>query len=261
MIDTTRSTAKRGFYRKPGGPRCARLALLLSIAVAPGCAGLNVFTVEEDAQLGAEAYAQILQGERVLTSGPGAVEVQEVMQDLVLAADTEGLPWEWEVSLLEAPETVNAFCLPGGKMAVYSGILPVTADEQGLAVVMGHEIAHALERHGTERLTRQMGTQVVLELLGAGDYQELGMLAAQLAIELPYGRGDELEADRVGLFLMADAGYDPREAVAFWGRMAQLGGGGGPEWLSTHPSDQTRMAELEALLPEAMSRYQAAGGP
>jgi predicted Zn-dependent protease len=148
--------------------------------------------------------------------------------------------------------------MPGGKMAVYTGILPVTKDETGLAVVMAHEIGHAIARHGTERVSLEMGPNIAIELLG-GENKALYSTATQLAVSLPWGRKQELEADEIGLIYMARAGYDPRQAVEFWKRMAaQSKGGAPPEFLSTHPSDATRIEQLEDLLPKAMKVYEGA---
>ncbi|MBK6542042.1 MAG: M48 family metallopeptidase [Flavobacteriales bacterium] len=172
--------------------------------------------------------------------------------------------FNWEFNVVNDP-TVNAWCMPGGKVVVYTGILPVTQDEAGLAVVMGHEIAHAIARHGNERMSQGMLAQGVglalsvalsekpqwthdLFLQSYGIGTQLGMLA--------YSRSHESEADKMGLVFMAMAGYDPRTAPKFWERMsAQSGGGKPPELLSTHPSDATRIRDLEAYMPEAMKHY------
>ena len=164
--------------------------------------------------------------------------------------------FNWQVTVIEADETVNAFALPGGKMAVYTGILPVARGEAGLAVVMGHEIAHVIERHGTEAMTRQIGAATLIQITFTGTTAEMAELGYGL-ISLKFGRGAELQADQLGLLYMAKAGYDPRVAVEFWTRMSELGGGAPPEWLSTHPAHETRISQLEELLPEAVSIYEA----
>lgn len=215
----------------------------------------NLFSVAEDDQLGAEAYGQILEGERLVTSGPDHEMVHRIMDRIVAVAEDPG--YDWEVSLIDNDQVVNAFALPGGKMAVYTGILPVAQTEAGLAVVMGHEIGHVVARHGTERMTQSMGVDLVLTYLDIGDYEVLARNLVSLTFELPFSRKHELEADHIGLIYMARAGYDPREAVAFWKRMS-AGGGAPPEWLSTHPSDEHRVEELEALLPEALQEWQGA---
>jgi predicted Zn-dependent protease len=176
--------------------------------------------------------------------------------------------YSWEFNLV-ASEEVNAFCMPGGKIVVYEGILPITQDETGLAVVMGHEVAHAVAKHSNERLSQQVakeytGTALVAALSLGGMSQgttalsSLGFEAfSQYAFLLPYSRKHELEADQLGLVFMAMAGYDPNAAVDFWSRMAQLSGGA-PEFISTHPADDTRISEIEAHLPEALKYYKPA---
>jgi predicted Zn-dependent protease len=145
-------------------------------------------------------------------------------------------------------------------MAVYTGILPVCKGETGLAVVMGHEIGHVVARHGTERMTLALGSSAALSLVNLGDYAQLGQLALEYTLNRPFGRDQESEADEIGLIYMARAGYDPREAIAFWERMESLGSGGAPEFLSTHPSHETRVKRLTAKLPEALEVWRAAGG-
>jgi predicted Zn-dependent protease len=172
--------------------------------------------------------------------------------------------YEWEFTLIEDP-TVNAFCMPGGKVVVYTGILPITETDEGLAVVLGHEIAHAVANHGNERVSQALITQaggavLSLGLSGTSEavqgvvMQTYGV-GTQVGVLLPYSRIHESEADRLGAIFMAMAGYDPRAAVGFWQRMAaQKKGKGTPEFLSTHPSDETRIRNIMAIMPEAM-RY------
>jgi predicted Zn-dependent protease len=173
----------------------------------------------------------------------------------------EGFTWEYNVVNDDA---VNAWCMPGGKVVVYTGILPVTLNDAGLAVVMGHEIAHAIARHGNERMSQAIALQgagMTLEVLTAQNpgltrdifLQSVG-IGSQLGM-LAYSRKHETEADKMGLVFMALAGYDPREAPKFWQRMSQGGGQAPPELLSTHPSDETRMRDLEAYMPEALKYY------
>ena len=177
--------------------------------------------------------------------------------------------YDWEFNLVESDE-VNAWCMPGGKVVFYTGILPITQDESGLAVVMGHEIAHAIAQHGNERMSQGLVTQLGGMALSKAleekpeQTQQLWMAAfgigAQVGVLLPYSRLHESEADHLGLIFMAMAGYDPNAAVAFWQRMAKLKGGQSPpEFLSTHPSDQTRIEKIRALIPEAMQYYKASG--
>ncbi|HVN25149.1 MAG TPA: M48 family metallopeptidase [Syntrophorhabdales bacterium] len=173
--------------------------------------------------------------------------------------------YKWEFNLIEDDKTVNAWCMPGGKVAVYTGLLPVARDETGLAVVMGHEIAHAVAKHGNERvsegLIQQMGGAALSVALStqAAATKDLFLQAynagTNVAFMLPYSRLQESEADHIGLILMAKAGYDPRQAVPFWKRMAASGGSRPSEFLSTHPAPETRIKQIEALMPEAMSYY------
>lgn len=173
--------------------------------------------------------------------------------------------YKWEFNLVDSPE-VNAWAMPGGKVVVYSGILPIAKDESGLAVIMGHEIAHAIAKHGDERMSRGLLTQLGTSALSAAlqnrpaETQRLWMGAfgagAQYGVMLPHSRLQESEADRLGLIYMAMAGYDPQNAVSFWQRMDVASGGGKvPEFLSTHPSGQTRIKRIKQLLPEAFRYY------
>jgi predicted Zn-dependent protease len=178
----------------------------------------------------------------------------------------------WETTLFEKDDTVNAYCMPGGKIGIYSGILPVCETEAGLAAVMGHEIAHALLKHGNERVTQQLTASIGLAALEIGlnenpkmDGQVRGMImqgvgiGAQLGVLLPFSRYHESEADRMGLRIMAKAGYDPKESVALWQRMkAKSGGQAPPVILSTHPSNDQRIAALSKLQAEVQPLYNAA---
>jgi predicted Zn-dependent protease len=173
--------------------------------------------------------------------------------------------YAWEFNLVDSKE-VNAWCMPGGKVVVYTGILPITQDDAGLAVVMGHEVAHAVAKHGNERMSQgllaQMGGVALSEALKTqpAATQQLWMatygLGAQFGVLMPYGRLQENEADHLGLIFMAMAGYDPHAAVGFWRRMStKKGGGAPPEFLSTHPSDQKRINNINSLIPDAMRYY------
>lgn len=174
--------------------------------------------------------------------------------------------YAWDFNLIES-DVANAWCMPGGKVVIYTGILPITRDESGLAVVMGHEIAHAIAKHGNERmsheLVRQLGGMALAKAIEEKpeETQQLWMLAygvgSELGAVLPYSRLHESEADYMGLIFMAMAGYDPNSAVNFWERMeAQSGGQAPPEFLSTHPSHGTRIKKIKEALPEAMKYYQ-----
>jgi predicted Zn-dependent protease len=177
--------------------------------------------------------------------------------------------YQWEFNLVNDSQ-VNAFCMPGGKIVVYTGILPYTKDETGLAVVLGHEVGHAIAKHANERMSQQMATQYggaavgVLLSKSSSTVQNIGSvvygLGTEVGVMLPFNRKQELEADHLGLILMAIAGYDPNVAIPFWERMSQQSNKGTLEFLSTHPSDATRIAEIRKELPEAMEYYQSVGG-
>ncbi|UCF79421.1 MAG: M48 family metallopeptidase [Candidatus Eiseniibacteriota bacterium] len=190
--------------------------------------------------------------------------VERYMAEKKLIDELRG--YDWEFNLIESPE-LNAWCMPGGKVVVYTGLLPVTRDETGLAVVMGHEVAHAVAKHGNERMSQALVTQMGGMALSKAieekpeETRQLWLAAfgigAQLGVLLPYSRLHESEADRLGLIFMAMAGYDPGRAVDFWERMAhEKGGAGPPEFLSTHPSDETRIRKLKELIPEALPYYE-----
>jgi predicted Zn-dependent protease len=174
--------------------------------------------------------------------------------------------FQWEFNLIEN-DVPNAWCMPGGKVVVYSGILPLTKTEAGLAVVMGHEVAHAVARHGNERMSHsmivQMGGMALGEALKEKPNETQAIFSAayglgsQVGVMLPFSRQHEYEADKMGLIFMAIAGYDPQEAVAFWQRMAENSGQKPPEFLSTHPVDSKRIEALNEIMPEAVKYYQA----
>ncbi|MCC6406715.1 MAG: M48 family metallopeptidase [Planctomycetes bacterium] len=241
-----------GFYSLVAATALSFLAACFTTPVT-GRKSFNPFPIEDDKSLGAQSYEEVLKTSKLADSRPEYAMVKRCVDRLVAVADDPG-NFEWEVHLIDDPETVNAWCMPGGKMAVYTGILPVTMDETGLAVVMGHEIGHAVARHGTESLVQQFGVAILLELL-AGQHKEMWGTIATASITLPNSRDHELEADEIGLIYMARAGYDPDQAVAFWQRMAAQSNGAPPEWLSTHPSDDSRIAALKDNLKKARNIY------
>ncbi|MEG0822362.1 MAG: M48 family metallopeptidase [Burkholderiaceae bacterium] len=171
--------------------------------------------------------------------------------------------WRWEANVFHAP-TVNAFAMPGGKIAVYSGLIDqLGLSDDELAAVIGHEIAHAVLEHGRARMQSQLAQNVGVAALsmyfGLGDLGTAALAqAAEVALALPYSRGQEVDADLAGLEMAARAGYDPRAAVSVWQKMSKLGGGQPPQWLSTHPDHQKRIKEIEAALPQVMPLYRAA---
>lgn len=215
---------------------------------------------EQEEALGLQSYREVVAQSDVVRSGPEYDVVLKVAKRLAAAIGDAGVNFDWQVSVIRSDQA-NAFCLPGGKIAVYTGILPYTKTEAGLAAVMGHEMAHAIARHGSQRLLQNSLTQTVM--MGAQfsftdmDYQQRGMVlaalgaGAQFGVLLPFSRGHESEADELGLVYMARAGYDPAEAIAFWERMSRAQGDQSPEFASTHPSHGTRIENLRRLLPRA----------
>jgi predicted Zn-dependent protease len=187
--------------------------------------------------------------------------VEEYMAAKNLSSELQGFAWEF--NLIDDPKTVNAWCMPGGKVAFYTGIMPICKNEQGVAVVMGHEVAHAIANHGRERMSTQMLAQYGLSTVGAlmgenpGAGKELFMQAIGAGTSiglLKFSREHESEADHIGLIFMTMAGYDPYEAPKFWERMTEVSGGQeSPEFLSTHPSHSTRVEDLQGWIPEALT--------
>lgn len=239
-----------------------RIVLVALLGLVPAaCSNLNFYSETEEAQLGAQAYVEATKDYRVVTGTPAAEMLQRAGHRIAAAT---GKDYAWEFKLLEAPDVVNAFCLPGGKVAVYSGILALTQNEDGLAVVLGHEIAHATERHGGKRMTQGVIADSVLSAISAGvsltklDPKNQGLVMAalgagtQVGVMLPYSRSQETEADEVGLRYAIRAGYDPWEAPKLWERMAALGSGA-PEWLSTHPDSAARAENLRARIPQLLA--------
>jgi predicted Zn-dependent protease len=214
----------------------------------------------EELALGLQSYSQILNQASIVSTGPEAEMVREVGRKLAAVSDNPGL--EWEFNLIDSGE-VNAFCLPGGKVAVYTGILPVAANRDGLAVIMGHEIAHAIARHGAERMAHQRIAQIGQVALGTavGEMDShsqrlvLGAfgIGAQFGVLLPFSRKHELEADRIGLHYVAKGCFDPREAPKLWERMARASRGSPSEFMSTHPSHETRISQFHEWMPEALN--------
>ena len=237
---------------------------------------LLMTSIDQEVQMGAQAFDQVKNDPKMRPSqDPREVEpVKRVAARIVEAAKRSkyaemAQQFQWEVTVIKDDKTANAFALPGGKMAVYTGIFPMAKTEAGLAAVMGHEVVHALARHGAERMSQGQLTNTVLQVAGAaiglsGGNPMLGQATmaalgagAQVGVLLPFSRKHESEADYVGILLAADAGYDPRESVALWERMGQASGGGGQsEFLSTHPSHDTRIDQLKEWMPEAMAIYQ-----
>ena len=230
---------------------------------------LNLANSEAIQQEASQAYRQFLNDPKtqVVRSGSELQRVRTVGSRIAQAVETYlrqngqagNYSFQWEFNLIQSKD-INAWCMPGGKVAVYTGLMPVAQTDAGLATVMGHEIAHAIARHAEERYSQTMGAQALGGVLGAATGSEaitqIYGIGGQLAL-LKYGRNQESEADRMGLVFMAMAGYNPDNAVTFWQRMASAkqGCGAPPEFLSTHPSDQTRISRIQKNLPEARKYY------
>ena len=243
-------------------------------------------TAAEEIQLGAQAYQQVqsdaaAQGALLPANAQVSQQIREIASRLVArvpqvttdlaAANQQQAPtdyqgFQWDVSVIQSEEA-NAFCLPGGKMAVYTGLIPIAQNQDAMAVVMGHEIAHALLRHGSQRMAQQKLVQVGqmaagVALGGMDPSQQQAVMAAlgagaQYGFILPYGRSHETQADQVGLMLAAAACFNPREAIPLWERMSELGGSARPpEFASTHPDPANRIQTLQSLMPQAQAFYQ-----
>jgi len=258
----------------------SRLFVLLALLVtllAPACSTvpvtgrsqLSFMSLESEMSLGYEAWDQTLAESNLITSGPEYEMVQRigsrVAEAAIEIAPDPAAQFDWEFILIDDATMANAWALPGGKCAVFTGLLPITEDENGLAIVMGHEVAHAIARHGGERMSQEMafsgamlGAGVALNDMDSGD-RNLAMAALMgvgtVGVMLPFSRSHESEADHIGLVFAAKAGYDPRAAIGLWQRMGEMAGGAPPEFLSTHPSSDTRIIDLEGWMPEAMEYY------
>ena len=279
-----------GSYRRGRGPGFSMSARMIPIVIgliavgftmARGCqqgpfgrAQVVAMNPQQEAQLGLQAFQEVLSDGNVVKRGPTVEAVREITSRLIKATRNPEFQrrigikipeFEWDVQVLHENQ-VNAFCLPGGKMVVYTAILPVAENDAGLATVMGHEISHALAHHGSERMAQTQIANIGLTAAGAsmgdmdpGKRQQLMQLmnaGAKFGI-LGYSRSHESEADHMGLLLMAAAGYDPRESMEFWKRMAEASGGKAPpEFASTHPSHATRIHDLTSWIPDAMPLYE-----
>jgi predicted Zn-dependent protease len=233
---------------------------------------LMLMSESQDLQLGAAAFSEVLKKEKVVRDPQLVEPVQRVGQRIAAAAEKP--EYQWEFVVIDDPKTANAFALPGGKVAVYTGLFPIARDEAGLAVVMSHEVAHALARHGAERMSQgtliqigAVGVAVATSGAGASSGTQQAIMQAYglgstVGLALPFGRSQESEADHIGLILMAKAGYDPRAAAGFWQRMAGAEQSGRPpEWLSTHPSPETRITDIEKWIPDALAYFKPPGAP
>jgi predicted Zn-dependent protease len=249
---------------------------VLSCSTVPitGRSQLNLIPHESMLSMSYQQYDEFLKENKLSTNTVEVNRVKRVGQNIETAVNRyfaqrnmayQLRDYKWEYNLVESKD-INAWCMPGGKVVVYTGILPITQDDTGLAVVMGHEIAHAVAQHGNERMSQQLAVQLGGMALATAVAtkpaltQQLWMtafgLGSSVGIILPYSRLQENEADRLGLTFMAMAGYDPRKAVDFWERMSQVKSGQAPpEFLSTHPSDQTRIQNIKSIIPDVMPYY------
>jgi predicted Zn-dependent protease len=256
------------------------LALGVVSCVTNPMTGRKSLQIGNDSELSTMAlkeYNTVLSSSKIIKGTAAAKSVTNVGTRIKTAAENyyksigrEGdlANYQWQFTLIEDKQ-LNAWCMPGGKVAVYTGILPVTKDDNGLAVVMGHEVSHALAGHGNERISQAMIAQYGGSILGASIsnaqlqsiFQQAYPVGSQVAL-LSYGRKQESEADQMGLYLMSMAGYDPRQAIPFWQRMeaGSKGQSRPPEFLSTHPGPENRIAALNANMPKALEYYKAAGG-
>lgn len=246
--------------------------IFLAIVVVVGCAtsptGRKQIMLLSDSQMnqmGGQAFGQIKEQKPVETSPETNRYVTCVAMAIAKEASAEAHIAQWEVKVFK-DSTANAFALPGGKIGVHTGILPVAKTQHQLAAVLGHEVGHVIARHGNERVSQGLATQVGLVAASLltrdnphrGTIMGLLGVGTQVGVILPFGRTQESEADAIGLNLMARAGFDPQEAVALWKNMGAAGGKQPPEFLSTHPSHATRIHDLEARMPEALQIYKQA---
>jgi predicted Zn-dependent protease len=236
--------------------------------------GLHLVPDSEITTMSYQEYSKVLKKSKLSTDMTKVSTVRRVGQRIAVASEellaetgrgTDIRNYKWEFNLIEDDKTVNAWCMPGGKVAVYTGLLPYSQDENGLAVVMGHEVAHAIAKHGNERMSQGLLAQfgaIGLSLALSGSpgvtsnvFMQAYGVGTQVGVLLPYSRVQESEADHIGLILMAKAGYDPRGAITLWQRMNAKGGSRPPEFLSTHPAPESRIRDIESQIPEAMKYY------
>ncbi len=274
-METTNGEVTNNFY-----PVKYFLTMVITVFLMQGCGSvpitgrrqLMLVSDQQVISLSLQQYQDYINTADIITGTSEAQTVQRVGMRIAKAVETflknngassEIKNYTWEFKLVK-DNSINAFAMPGGKVVVYSGLLPVTQNEASLAVVIGHEIGHVVAKHANERISQQLalqyGSAVAGELLGGVAATQIGQtvfgLGAQMGVMLPYARKQEYEADELGLIFMAMAGYDPRVAIPFWTRMAQSSQGGKiPEFLSTHPTDVKRIGNMEKILPEALKYY------
>ena len=243
---------------------------LQSCATVPvtGRSQLRLISAEQEARIGVQAFAQLRQKEekrgRLLSEAedPAAHAWVNRVKERVIWASGLGNAYKWEYMIINAPKTVNAAAIAGGRIIVFTGILPVARDDAGLATIIGHEVGHVMAHHTAERISQDQLVGLAGFAAGLATRSDLAVaavgLGGQVGILLPYSRTQETEADHIGILLMAKAGYDPRESVELWQRMNQAGGGSDrpPEFLSTHPNPETRISNLQAWIPQAWPYYE-----
>lgn len=237
--------------------------LLVSCVTSPetGRRQLNLVSDGEMNTMGEQAYKEMLSKSKISQKPQLNSEIVNIGKRIAAATDVS---YDWEFSVIDENQ-VNAFCLPGGKVAVYTALIPVAKNNAALAAVLGHEVAHAVLRHSAERMSQQLILNQSMQIAGVlfSSSQHKDLIAAAMGIganygvALPFGRYEEAEADRVGLEYMAKAGYDPREAIGLWERMGQMGGGRPPEILSTHPDPVNRAKDLAKHMDKALALYNA----
>jgi predicted Zn-dependent protease len=252
------------------GALVAVLTLSIGCDTVPvtGRKQLNLMSSSQEMLLGVTSFEQLKKTTPINHDPAVNALVQKVGKRIAAVATPDMPNAQWEFVVFESKEA-NAFCLPGGKVGVYTGILPITKDESGLATVLGHEVSHAVARHGAERMSEAMLEQDLGQAVGMSlSHSDPRMQAAaqvayglttQVGMELPHSRAQESEADHIGLIYMARAGYDPEAAVQFWQRFMQYdqqqGGSGTPAFLRTHPTDEKRIQQLQQWMPEAKAQY------
>jgi metalloendopeptidase OMA1, mitochondrial len=250
-----------------------------ALCIIVGCVTLNesgksafiLTSPTQEAQMGIASFAQLKQSTQVSGDPVANAQVQRVAQRLIQQVNMPNV--QWEVVVFEDP-TPNAFALPGGKIGVHTGILPIAQTDDALAAVLGHELAHVTLRHGGQRVSQQLaiaGLSTIADIgMAMNDVQERGTImsglgvGASVGLILPFSRSNEYEADKYGLFYMARAGYNPEAAIGFWQRMRDYSnsqGGKPPEWLSTHPADDNRIAQIRTLIPQAREQAARSGPP
>jgi predicted Zn-dependent protease len=257
----------RAFLGLLSFPTAQFLQACASVPVT-GRSQLRLISEEQEAKLGVQAFAQLRQKEqkqgRLLSESedPAAHAWVKDVSERVIWASGLGQRYKWDYMIINAPKTVNAAAIAGGRIIIYTGILPVARDDAGLATIIGHEVGHVMAHHTAERISQDQLVGLAGLAAGIATGSDLAVaavgLGSQVGILLPYSRAQESEADHIGILLMAKAGYDPRESVELWQRMSEASGGSGrpPEFLSTHPNPDTRISNLQTWIPQAWPYFE-----